>query len=269
MYLVSAVAAAAKVNPDEIMLIRHSNSTVERLLSFGGTVEEYTAVQPTGSKYDYLHPSEPKISIVVVIVNDCVHGVFRVLGVEREGTSFTLTSSAHRRFDEARDKAERPARRFKLEVVETKLLGLAVRGWEKRSRTPVQRCNGGFFWEIEVDVFIRADELLELLDQEVQAALRDSPIKRRARLASSPVMPKRVEVVSFVFRRNPDVIAEVLMRAQSLCEICGAAAPFIRRSQNTPYLEVHHRIRLADGGQDTVENAIATCSNCHRREHYG
>ncbi|MGH8437576.1 MAG: HNH endonuclease [Pseudomonas sp.] len=33
--------------------------------------------------------------------------------------------------------------------------------------------------------------------------------------------------------------------------------------------EVHHKVRLADGGLDTVENAIAVCPNCHRQAHFG
>ncbi|HXU34436.1 MAG TPA: HNH endonuclease [Thermoanaerobaculia bacterium] len=34
-------------------------------------------------------------------------------------------------------------------------------------------------------------------------------------------------------------------------------------------MEVHHRIRLAYGGEDTVENAVALCPNCHREAHHG
>lgn len=37
----------------------------------------------------------------------------------------------------------------------------------------------------------------------------------------------------------------------------------------SPYLEVHHIIFLAQGGDDTVDNAEALCPNCHRRKHYG
>ncbi|WP_413817679.1 HNH endonuclease [Pseudomonas viridiflava] len=33
-------------------------------------------------------------------------------------------------------------------------------------------------------------------------------------------------------------------------------------------MEVHHKIRLADGGLDTLENAVALCPNCHRATHY-
>jgi 5-methylcytosine-specific restriction protein A len=32
---------------------------------------------------------------------------------------------------------------------------------------------------------------------------------------------------------------------------------------------VHHLIRLADGGDDTVDNAVAACPNCHRQRHFG
>ena len=71
------------------------------------------------------------------------------------------------------------------------------------------------------------------------------------------------------FLRNPDVIADVLWRAKGVCERCHRKAPFIRKSNNSPYLEVHHPIPLSDGGEDTVANAIALCPNCHREAHFG
>ena len=69
--------------------------------------------------------------------------------------------------------------------------------------------------------------------------------------------------------RNPNVIIEVLSRAGGICERCNKQAPFIKKKDNTPYLEVHHKIMLSDGGEDTVENAIALCPNCHRELHFG
>ncbi|MCG5076253.1 HNH endonuclease [Paraburkholderia sp. RG36] len=32
---------------------------------------------------------------------------------------------------------------------------------------------------------------------------------------------------------------------------------------------MHHPIRLADGGDNTFENAIAVCPNRHRERHFG
>lgn len=92
--------------------------------------------------------------------------------------------------------------------------------------------------------------------------------QRRSLLEGGAVKPKKIEVRATVFVRNPAVVVEVLMRASGRCESCLKQAPFQRRSDGSPYLEVHHRTPLSEGGYDTVENAIALCPNCHRREHY-
>ncbi|NWD06389.1 HNH endonuclease [Pseudomonas gingeri] len=71
------------------------------------------------------------------------------------------------------------------------------------------------------------------------------------------------------YDRNPDVVAQVLLRAQGICEACAKPAPFRRSSNGTPYLEVHHIVQLAHGGDDSVDNAQALCPNCHREMHFG
>lgn len=84
--------------------------------------------------------------------------------------------------------------------------------------------------------------------------------------------PKGSNQVSQVSRKNqqfvrdPEVAAWVLFEADGVCEACGRDAPFLR-SDETPYLEVHHVRWLADGGPDTTDNAIALCPNCHRKLH--
>jgi 5-methylcytosine-specific restriction endonuclease McrA len=92
---------------------------------------------------------------------------------------------------------------------------------------------------------------------------------RQKRLAMASKTPERVSVISTAFRRNPDVVAEVLARANGRCEECKLSAPFLRAKDNTPYLEIHHKVTLANGGEDTVENALALCPNCHRKLHFG
>lgn len=103
---------------------------------------------------------------------------------------------------------------------------------------------------------------------EVARALNEQAEIRRERLKSAKAIPNKKERVAIVFDRNSDVVAEVLLRANGHCEHCKSPAPFVRRTNNSPYLEVHHIKTLADGGEDTVENAIALCPNCHRRVHY-
>ncbi len=112
-------------------------------------------------------------------------------------------------------------------------------------------------------------ELEAKFEEAVRRSLSDTSEKRQARLKAAPRMPARTPVVSFPFERNPDVVAEVLHRAKGRCEGCKKAAPFLRRRDNSPYLEVHHLVQLAKDGEDSVENAAALCPNCHRRLHYG
>lgn len=107
------------------------------------------------------------------------------------------------------------------------------------------------------------------LDQAVSEALSRSTAERAIRLAMAGKLPEVRTVERKEFLRNPDVIAHVRLRAAGVCERCGMKAPFIAASDGQPYLEVHHNVRLADGGEDSVENAVALCPNCHRFMHYG
>jgi hypothetical protein len=90
----------------------------------------------------------------------------------------------------------------------------------------------------------------------------------QARLAGAPQLPTTTQRTIEVFVRNPYVVEFVQRRANGICENCGKPAPF-RRPNGTPFLEVHHRVRLIDGGHDTADNAVGVCPNCHRQIHYG
>jgi 5-methylcytosine-specific restriction protein A len=80
--------------------------------------------------------------------------------------------------------------------------------------------------------------------------------------------PAKIVSVSTQYARKPEVVAWVLNVANGKCECCTNDAPFAR-IDGSPYLEVHHLKRLADGGSDRVSNAIALCPNCHRELHFG
>ncbi|MBR8278602.1 HNH endonuclease [Burkholderia cenocepacia] len=106
-------------------------------------------------------------------------------------------------------------------------------------------------------------------DRDVKRALADTSVARRMRLSRSNKKPVKIKAVTEIYVRSADVVAEVLLRANGACERCKEPAPFLRKKDCTPYLEVHHKQRLADDGEDSVENAIALCPNCHRELHFG
>lgn len=117
--------------------------------------------------------------------------------------------------------------------------------------------------------FCEFEDYASKFEGEVAGAGADSTKNRRARLSKASKEPVKRTVSITVYDRNPDVVAEVLEQAKGHCGECGSPAPFKRAKNGQPYLEVHHKVHLANGGEDTVENAIALCPNCHREVHYG
>lgn len=107
-------------------------------------------------------------------------------------------------------------------------------------------------------------------EKRTRKVMSDDDDARRTRLAAKKIRkPDFRYVMTMVFDRDPDVVAEVLARACGKCEGCGALAPFIKKTNGEPYLEVHHIVPLVEHGDDMPENALALCPNCHRQRHYG
>lgn len=105
-------------------------------------------------------------------------------------------------------------------------------------------------------------------EEAVEAAAKLPSSTREQILATESKTPVLTEVTTRVYKRSPYVVAEVLLRAKGKCQSCKRDAPFLKED-GTPFLEVHHIEWLSKGGEDSVENAIALCPNCHRQAHYG
>jgi len=120
-----------------------------------------------------------------------------------------------------------------------------------------------------LDTFSTLEEINNHFKKQVELSLKDDNETRKSRLLAARKKPREIEVKTKIYVRNPDVVAEVLKRANGVCEQCKKQAPFLRKKDNCPYLEVHHIIQLSQGGDDAVENALALCPNCHREFHYG
>src|SRR5262249_49742086 len=71
------------------------------------------------------------------------------------------------------------------------------------------------------------------------------------------------------YERNPLVIAIARLRASHRCEVPQCAHPTFETIGGIPYTEVHHIIPLADGGEDTIGNAVCLCPAHHREAHLG
>lgn len=100
--------------------------------------------------------------------------------------------------------------------------------------------------------------------------------EREAKQLSKEELEKRVysskkgvgvrEVISKTYERNPYVAELAKRRAQGTCQLCDRPAPFNDKN-GIPFLETHHVNWLSQGGEDTIQNTVALCPNCHRQMH--
>ena len=99
------------------------NDSVDQLRRYGLSVEEYTPGQPTDSKYDYLHSGRPPITVVVVILDDRIYGVYRIVGIEAEGTNYSIVSNAYQALETGREIPVVQCRRFGLQRISSLSIG--------------------------------------------------------------------------------------------------------------------------------------------------
>lgn len=100
-----------------------------------------------------------------------------------------------------------------------------------------------------------------------ERALRKLSIAQlRALAEGSPAHPPTRPAIGTNFIRSEAVVAYVKKAAGGNCGLCSKPAPFVGRD-GQPYLECHHVHHLANGGPDTIANAVALCANCHRKMH--
>lgn len=130
MILGHFIANEQNVSPDQVMLLRHSNQKVNKLVSAGANIlDDYTFVQPSDSKYDFIADNKPLITVLVVIVFDKVFGVYQVNGVAEIGTSRTLVSPNFIAFDIAEGFYEIPSKKFSMTELTSEAKGLPITGW--------------------------------------------------------------------------------------------------------------------------------------------
>ena len=126
--------------------------------------------------------------------------------------------------------------------------------------------------------FVRYLEALDsepVLDEEIQREERQE--KEKARVLSDKELEEKIrgkksgiskerKVISTSYSRDQEVAEYAIRRAGGQCDLCQLPAPFVKKD-GTPYLESHHVEWLSRGGEDTIENVVAICPNCHRKIH--
>jgi predicted HNH restriction endonuclease len=117
-----------------------------------------------------------------------------------------------------------------------------------------------------------ADDLPQVNLESEAARLENASIDQLIKTYQSRVAtkkPTRKSITNFIFDRDPLVVAIARKRANYICEIPNCKSEPITLSNGEKYIEVHHVLPLAMGGEDTLENVACLCPNHHREIHLG
>ncbi len=102
-------------------------------------------------------------------------------------------------------------------------------------------------------------------NKEKQAKRLDEyELQQRIQSSHTELASKKVSTTAY--ERNSYVAEYARGRANGICQLCNQPAPFCSYDEK-PFLEVHHIIWLSRGGEDTINNTVALCPNCHRKMH--
>ena len=94
--------------------------------------------------------------------------------------------------------------------------------------------------------------------------LTDKELVKRARDIKSRAGCRRATTT--LYEKNVFVAELALRKASGICQLCEQPAPF-RDRHGRPYLETHHIAWSSEGGEDTIDNTVALCPNCHTKMH--
>ena len=100
--------------------------------------------------------------------------------------------------------------------------------------------------------------------QRIARRLSDKELLKRA-ICSRKSSGAR-KIVSRYYETNVFVAELAKRRAEGICQLCEEQAPF-KDKKGHPFLIPYYVKRLAQGGQDNIENVVALCPNCHAKMH--
>lgn len=129
--------------------------------------------------------------------------------------------------------------------------------------------------EREVDVAYRRKRMKTIFEHiKFYEASQEFTENKKISYSPSKKAPKYQQSKRQTYQRDIHLNEFVLQEKNYCCEINKEHPTFLRQSNNTPYMEIHHLIPMCYQDQfeyslDVPANMICLCSNCHREIHYG
>ncbi|MCK5630643.1 MAG: HNH endonuclease [Nanoarchaeota archaeon] len=113
---------------------------------------------------------------------------------------------------------------------------------------------------------IKEDKLNKSEEQNQRIIRKYSSEELRKRIDAQQKKSGTRKTFSSQYVRSPYIVELAKRNAKGICQLCANQAPF-KDKNDEPFLETHHIEWLSQGGEDSIENTVALCPNCHRKMH--
>lgn len=80
--------------------------------------------------------------------------------------------------------------------------------------------------------------------------------------------PSQIDKIVKIYPRNTTLKNYIKRRSHYICEMPNCNYQGFRKESGEAYIEIHHVVPLSEGGEDSINNTVALCPNCHRALHY-
>lgn len=119
--------------------------------------------------------------------------------------------------------------------------------------------------------FLRDEGVLNFLDGRgtytLQGVILKGELEDDKVIEVSSSDPLKREYLIETYARNQGWVAEAKNRYGIYC-LCSSCSNTFIKPDGTPYIEVHHIVPLADGGEDSLWNLAVLCAHHHRMAHF-
>ena len=120
-------------------------------------------------------------------------------------------------------------------------------------------CNGEYNFLLKPIPILEKIKVENLIDEET-ANIKDENERKNAReLGNEQTVYARANFPS-------EEINKIHRRAQNKCEFCECQT--FEKKNGEMYFEIHHIVHYSDGGENSSQNCVLLCPNCHRKIHF-
>lgn len=120
-------------------------------------------------------------------------------------------------------------------------------------------CNGDYDFLLKPMPILDKIKIENLIDEETKN-IKDESEKRNTReLGKEQTIYARVNFPL-------EEINKIYRRAQNKCEYCECQT--FEKKNGEMYFEIHHIVHYSDGGENSAQNCVLLCPNCHRKIHF-